>query len=54
LKKAGIVVGEKKGNQVFYEIRMPCISKFFTCLDQVLAEDLKRRQEQLQKEGVYE
>ncbi len=51
LKKAGIVAGAKKGNQVFYHLRIPCISNFFNCLDQVLAEDLKRKQQQLKKEG---
>lgn len=54
LKKAGIVEGNKQGNQVIYELRTPCVSGFFNCLDQVLAEDLKRKQQQLQQEFTDE
>ncbi|MBN2428914.1 MAG: winged helix-turn-helix transcriptional regulator [Deltaproteobacteria bacterium] len=40
MKNAGLVLDEKRANQVFYRLRMPCILKFFDCVETVL-EDLK-------------
>ena len=39
LKNAGIVADEKRGNQVFYRLRVPCILNFFGCVEAVLAQD---------------
>ncbi|MFH2204943.1 MAG: metalloregulator ArsR/SmtB family transcription factor [Elusimicrobiota bacterium] len=36
LKNAGIVAAEKRGNQVFYSLRVPCILKFFGCCETVI------------------
>ena len=36
LKNAGIVVDEKRGSQVFYSLRVPCILNFFSCVESVL------------------
>jgi ArsR family transcriptional regulator len=36
LKQAGIVVDDKRGNQVFYCLRVPCILNFFGCVESVL------------------
>ena len=36
LKQAGIVIDEKRGNQVFYRLRVPCIINFFGCVEKVL------------------
>lgn len=41
LKQAGIVVDDKRGNQVFYQLRVPCILNFFGCVESVLAEQAK-------------
>jgi len=49
LKSAGIVDSRKEGLQVFYYVRTPCVSSFFHCIDQILAEDLRKRQKQLSK-----
>jgi ArsR family transcriptional regulator len=35
LKAAGIVEDEKRGLQVWYSLRMPCILNFFGCVEQV-------------------
>jgi len=32
LKNVGIVDAEKRGNQVFYRLRTPCILNFLTCI----------------------
>ena len=36
LKQAGIVNDDKRGNQVFYRLRVPCILNFFGCVESVL------------------
>ena len=36
LKQAGLVIDEKRGNQVFYQLRVPCILNFFGCVESVL------------------
>ncbi|MEA3362390.1 MAG: metalloregulator ArsR/SmtB family transcription factor [Thermodesulfobacteriota bacterium] len=36
LKQAGIVADDKRGNQVFYQLRVPCILNFFDCVESVL------------------
>jgi ArsR family transcriptional regulator len=36
LKNAGIVLDEKRGNQVFYKLRCPCVLDFFSCIEGVL------------------
>ncbi|MHB0956235.1 MAG: ArsR/SmtB family transcription factor [Pirellulaceae bacterium] len=36
LKSAGIVEDEKRGNQVFYSLAIPCVSQFFDCIESVL------------------
>ena len=38
LKSAGIVVDDKRGVQVFYRLRVPCILNFFGCVEAVLEE----------------
>ena len=36
LRSAGIVEDEKRGSQVFYALRCPCVLNFFTCVESVL------------------
>jgi DNA-binding transcriptional ArsR family regulator len=38
LKRAGVVIDDKRGQQVFYRLRVPCILNFFGCVEAVLAE----------------
>ena len=44
LKTAGIVDDDKRGSQVFYTLRMPCVLNFFSCVEKVLE---SRAREQL-------
>lgn len=37
LKTAGIAEVDKRGAQVYYSLRVPCILKFFGCIEAVLA-----------------
>jgi DNA-binding transcriptional ArsR family regulator len=38
LKQAGVVLDERRGQQVFYRLRVPCILTFFGCVEAVLEE----------------
>ncbi len=38
LKKTGVVLDERRGQQVFYRLRVPCILNFFGCIEVVLDE----------------
>lgn len=37
LKSAGILEVDKRGAQVYYKLRVPCVLKFFGCIEAVLA-----------------
>jgi len=45
LKNAGIVLNDKRGLQVFYRLRVPCILRFFDCVEAVIQETSHARQE---------
>lgn len=45
LKSAGIVHDDKRGLQVFYRLRVPCIMEFFGCVESVLAANVKEQME---------
>jgi ArsR family transcriptional regulator len=36
LKGAGIVKDDKRGSQVYYNLRVPCVLNFFDCVESVL------------------
>jgi len=36
LKNAGIIADDKRGNQVFYRLKVPCIMDFFRCVESVI------------------
>jgi DNA-binding transcriptional ArsR family regulator len=36
LKQAGVVVDEKRGKQVYYTLKVPCILNFMPCIEAVL------------------
>lgn len=42
LKNAGIVDYEKRGLQVFYRLKVPCITNFFGCIEAVIAEEARK------------
>lgn len=41
LKSAGILEGEKRGLQVFYRLRVPCVLNFFKCVEAVQSDSRK-------------
>jgi ArsR family transcriptional regulator len=36
LKSAGIVSSEKRGAQIYYRLRVPCVLNFFDCVESVI------------------
>ena len=36
LKNASLVKSEKRGTQVYYSLRMPCVMNFFECVEDVM------------------
>ncbi|MFH2055069.1 MAG: metalloregulator ArsR/SmtB family transcription factor [bacterium] len=41
LKRAGLVEDDKRGLQVWYRLRVPCILKFFGCVEDVLTANIR-------------
>ena len=41
LKKAGVIDSDKRGNQVFYKLKIPCVMNFFTCTDSVVRQKIE-------------
>jgi len=42
LKQVGIIRDEKRGNQVFYYLAVPCVMNFFDCVEAVIEEQHSR------------
>ncbi len=36
LKQAGVVTDEKRGKNVYYRLKVPCILKFIPCVEEVI------------------
>ncbi len=51
LKQAGIVTDDKRGNQVFYRLHVPCILNFFGCVESVLESNARGRAAVLEAVG---
>lgn len=41
LKKSGIVEDERRGKNIFYRLKAPCILNFFECIESVIAANNK-------------
>jgi ArsR family transcriptional regulator len=42
LKNAGLIEDEKRGQMVFYRLKCPCITKFFSCIEAMLQDRAKK------------
>ena len=47
MKEAGIVGDRKVGQQVFYSLRVPCITNFFGCIEAVMKSNADEKMELL-------
>lgn len=49
LKNVGIVEDEKRGLQVWYRLKVPCILNFFGCVEDVLKSNIRQIRESIKK-----
>ena len=47
LKDAGVVADEKRGQMVFYRLRVKCLPNFFDCIESVMKCNAKSQQQML-------
>ncbi len=47
LKQAGVVVDEKRGKQVYYRLKVPCILKYMSCVEAVIQASAEEQVEML-------
>jgi len=45
LRSAGIVQDEKRGSQVYYRLRVPCVLNFFQCVESVIRSNIELQQQ---------
>ena len=45
LKQAGIVEDDKRGKQVFYKLKVPCVLNFMSCVEAVIENEAKAQAE---------
>jgi len=43
MKQAGLIEDEKRGKQVFYRLRVPCVLNFMGCVEEVIRSDAEKR-----------
>ncbi|MBM9535621.1 ArsR/SmtB family transcription factor [Desulfobulbus alkaliphilus] len=43
LKQAGVVEDEKRGKQVYYRLKVPCIIKYLPCVEAVIETSVRER-----------
>jgi len=49
LKSAGIITDDKRGSQVYYTLRVPCVLNFFGCVESVLKTTAREQLQLLKK-----
>ena len=50
LKGAGLVVDEKRGVQVFYKLRVPCVLDFLNCVESVMKSNVQEQLKLIEEE----
>ena len=43
LRNAGIIADDKRGNQVFYSLKVPCVLNFLGCVEAVLESNAREQ-----------
>ena len=51
LKEAGILRDEKRGLQVYYTLRMPCVLNFFDCVERIMKSAVEEQLELVDQRG---
>ncbi len=50
MKQAGLVEDEKRGKQVFYRLRVPCVLNFMECVEEVIRSGAEEQINMLKQE----
>jgi ArsR family transcriptional regulator len=53
LREAGIVIDEKRGKQVFYRLRVPCILNFMHCVEDVIENRIREQSSGLKRAAEF-
>ncbi len=51
LKAAGIIQDQKRGSQVYYTLRVPCVLRFFECIESVMRCNAAEQQQLITQRG---
>lgn len=51
LKQAGVIIDDKRGKQVFYRLKCPCIMEFIGCLEGIITDNIKEKNLELCGKG---
>ncbi|MGL1930394.1 MAG: metalloregulator ArsR/SmtB family transcription factor [Desulfotalea sp.] len=43
LKKAGIIVSDKRGKWVYYSLKTPCVLEFSKCIDNIIKQQIQEQ-----------
>ncbi|MCK4795526.1 MAG: winged helix-turn-helix transcriptional regulator [Desulfobacteraceae bacterium] len=49
LKNVGIIADEKRGLEVYYRLRVPCVLNFFSCVESVIRTTAKEQMALIKK-----
>jgi ArsR family transcriptional regulator len=50
MKQAGLIEDEKRGKQVFYRLRVPCVLNFMECVEEVIRSDAEKRLKMMEQD----
>ncbi len=50
MKQAGLIEDEKRGKQVFYRLRVPCVLNFMECVEEVIRSGAEEQINMLKQE----
>lgn len=50
MKQAGLIEDEKRGKQVFYRLRVPCVLNFMECVEEVIRTGAEEQVRMLKQE----
>lgn len=47
LRDAGVIVSEKRGTNIYYKLKLPCLDKFLLCTSQIVEQRIKEQMDML-------
>ncbi len=50
LKEAGVIVDERRGQQIFYSVKLPCVAKSVECAKSIVSKTFKSQMEALRSD----